>query len=118
MILNYIIILIVTAILQLVAPWWVIALVPFLVHIWRPTNFGLSFLAGFLAIATLWLGYGWYLHNASNGLMSNRIAEIFTMPNTGYLLAITALVGGLAGGFAGMAGFSLKNLFIKDSYFK
>ncbi len=114
MLVNYIIILIATAVLQFIAPWWTIALVPFAVHLWRPTSYGLSFLAGFFAITTLWLGYGWYLHDVSNGLMSNRIAEIFTLPNAYYLLAITALVGGITGGFAGMAGFSLKNLFIKD----
>ncbi len=115
MILNYFIILIAAALLQFVAPWWMIVVVPLVVHIWRPTSYGLSFLSGFMAIATTWLVYGWYQHDASAGMMTERIAQIFTLPNPFWLLAITVVVGGLVGGFAAMTGFSFKMLFIRSS---
>ncbi|HEV7379268.1 MAG TPA: hypothetical protein VGN64_05700 [Dyadobacter sp.] len=103
---NLIIIILVAGICQYFGPWWTAALVPFLALVWRPTaTSGKAFLTGFFAIAMLWLGYGFYLHTSSEGAMSNRIAQIFSLPNGLLLLAVTTLVGGLVGGFAGLSGY-------------
>lgn len=106
---NLLIIIILAAILQYVAPWWTAALVPFLVLLWRPsqTSFG-AFLTGFAAIGLLWLVYGLYLHSSSEGALSNQIATIFSLPNGILLLLITVVVGGLVGGFASLTGFFLR----------
>lgn len=101
---NFLIIIFITAILQYFTPWWSVALVPFLVMAWRPTTSIKSFFTGFSAIAILWLGYGLYLHTISEGAMSNRIAQIFSLPNGLLLLLITMILGGLVGGASGMAG--------------
>ncbi|CAG5009392.1 hypothetical protein DYBT9275_04486 [Dyadobacter sp. CECT 9275] len=111
---NFLIIIITTAVLQIFAPWWVIGLIPFLVHFWRPTSYSNTFLSSFGAIAMVWLAYGLYLHINSGGAMSDRIAQIFSLPNGLLMLAVSTLVGGLAGGFAGMAGFSVRSLFLKN----
>jgi hypothetical protein len=108
---NFIIIFILTAVSQLFAPWWMVALVPFLINAWRPATSGRAFLISFAAIAVLWFSYGLYLHVNSEGAMSDRIAEIFSLPNGILLLVVTTIVGGLVGGFAGMAGFFLQQLF-------
>ncbi len=108
---NFLIIFITTAVFQIFAPWWTIALIPFLVNIWRPTTPMHSFLVSFAAIATLWFGYGLYLHVNSEGSMSNRIAEIFSLPNGILLLVVTTLVGGLVGGLSGLSGFFVNQLF-------
>ena len=101
---DFLLIVIITAILQFFTPWWTIALVPFIVAAWRPKSSWKSFGISFLAIAILWFAYGLYLHIVSKGAMSNRIAEIFSLPNGILLLIVTAIVGGLVGGFAGLAG--------------
>ena len=101
---NFLLTLIVTAVLQFFTPWWTIALVPFVVAVWRPENSLKSFAIGFTAIAILWFAYGLYLHMVSEGTMSNRIAEIFSLPGGILLLVVTAIVGGLLGGFASLAG--------------
>lgn len=101
---NFILIFIVTAILQFFTPWWSIALIPFLIAAWRPTTALKSFAAGFLAIALLWFLYGLYLHINTQGVISNKIAEIFSLPNGMLLLIVTTLVGGLVGGLAGLSG--------------
>jgi len=101
---NFLLILIVTALLQLFTPWWTIALVPFLVMIWRPSTSAFAFMTGFLAIALLWFCYGLYLHITTDGIMSNRIAEIFSLPNGILLLVVTTIVGGVVGGMSGLSG--------------
>lgn len=99
---NFILILLLSAISQFFAPWWVIAVVPFVISFWRPSSD--SFWIGFLAIALLWLSYGFYLHFISGGAMSDRIAEIFSLQKGILLLIVTAIVGGLVGGMAGLSG--------------
>lgn len=101
---NFVIIFIVTAILQFFTPWWTVALIPFVIAAWRPTTSFKSFATGFLAIALLWFLYGLYLHISSQGSMSNKIAEIFSLPNGILLLIVTAFVGGLVGGLSGLSG--------------
>ncbi|REA60386.1 hypothetical protein DSL64_14845 [Dyadobacter luteus] len=102
---NLIIIIIVAAICQYFGPWWTAALIPFITLAWQPTATSFkAFATGFVAIAILWFGYGLYLHTSSEGAMSNRIAQIFSLPNGFLLLAVTTLVGGLVGGFAGLSG--------------
>jgi hypothetical protein len=105
---NFLIIFIVTAILQFFTPWWSIALIPFIIAAWRPTTSRNSFLSGFLAIALLWCVYGLYLHITTQGAMSNKIAEIFSLPNGILLLIVTTLIGGLVGGLAGLSGYFIR----------
>ena len=107
---NFIIIFILTAIFQVFAPWWIIALIPFLIISWRPASALTSFLTSFAAIAVLWFSYGLYLHVNSEGSISNRIAEIFSLPNGMILLVVTTLIGGLVGGMAGLSGFFVRQL--------
>ena len=101
---NFLLIFVVTAVVQFFTPWWTIALVPFLIALLRPDTGVKSFVISFAAIALLWFFYGFYLHINSEGAMSNRIAEIFTLPGGLALLAVTTVIGGLVGGFAGLAG--------------
>lgn len=47
--------------------------------------------------------------------MSNRIAELFFLPNGAVLLTIVSLVSGIVAGFAGMAGYYVRQLFVKET---
>jgi hypothetical protein len=113
---NFILIFITTAVLQLIAPWWVVALTPFLINAWRPSSPGYAFFVSFGAIAMLWLSYGLYLHVNTAGSMSNRIAEIFSLPGGWMLLLITSIIGGLVGGIAGLSGFYVQQVFQVKPY--
>lgn len=108
---NFILIFIVTAVLQFFTPWWTIALVPFLITLWLPASLVRSFSVSFTAIALLWFIYGLYLHINSEGAMSNRIAEIFSLPNGILLLIVTTVVGGLIAGFSGLSGSLVRQTF-------
>ena len=112
---NYLIILVATALLQLFLPWWVIVLVPFAVCAWRSHHPGKAYAVSLAAVATVWLTYATFLHNSTQGNMSNRIAELFFLPNGAVLLTIVSLVSGVVAGFAGMAGYYVRQLFVKDT---
>ncbi|MCE7068824.1 hypothetical protein LZG74_00830 [Dyadobacter sp. CY327] len=109
---NFLIILLATALLQIFAPWWVIAIVPFLVFLVRQTNAANAFWTGFAATGLLWMAYGFYLNFISDGAMSDRIAGIFSLPNGILLLLVSALLGGLTGGLAGLSGQLVRRMFI------
>lgn len=107
---NFLLILLISAVFQFFAPWWVIAIVPFVISLWRPTSSPDSFWIGFLAIALLWLGYGFYLHFVSGGAMSDRIAEIFSLKKGILLLIVSSIVGGLVGGMSGLSGYLTRKM--------
>ncbi|WP_031529026.1 hypothetical protein [Dyadobacter crusticola] len=112
---NFLFILIVTAILQFFAPWWVVAIVPFAVHLWWPTAAFKSFWISFLAICVLWVGYGYYFHLISNGAISDRIAQIFFLPDGLLLLLVSGVIGGLVGGFGGLSGSLIRDIFVRNT---
>ncbi len=111
--LNYLIILVGTAVLQLFMPWWVIVLVPFVVYLIRPETPLLAYAVSLAAVSTVWLTYATFLHNSTQGSMSNRIAEIFYLPNATILLTAVTLLSGFVAGFAGSAGALVRQLFVK-----
>lgn len=110
---NFLIILIVTALAQLVVPWWVIAVVPFLVFLWKPVSASQGFSVSFAAVGLVWLLYGGWQHTRSEGSMSNRIAELFSLPNGLSLLIVVALVGGSVAGLSGLSGYYFGQIFNK-----
>lgn len=112
---NFVLIFVITAIFQFFTPWWTVALVPFIIYFWRPSDSFKSFLISFVAVTLLWFIYGLYLHISSKGFISNRIAEIFSLPNGILLLVVTIIIGGLAGGFAGLAGSITRQTFGSQS---
>ncbi|NIJ55945.1 hypothetical protein [Dyadobacter arcticus] len=110
---NFLIIIILSAALQPFTPWWVIAIIPFAVLFWRSTRSSQAFWAGFGGVALPWLAYGYYLRFISESTLSDRVAGIFFLPNGILLLLVTALIGGLVGGIAGLSGFWTRQLFRK-----
>jgi hypothetical protein len=96
---------ILASLLELVLPWWSIAIAAFLGG-WVFKS-GLNFVAGFLAIALLWLITAITIDISSASDLAARVSQIF-MINTPILFAVTSVLGGLVGGFAAMAGASLR----------
>lgn len=90
-------------------PWWSIALIAFLVALLIPQHIGLGFLSGFIAIFLLWAALAWWADIKNQSLLSQKMATLFPLGGSSVLLIlVTALVGALVGGFAAMAGSSLR----------
>lgn len=89
-------------------PWWSIALVAFLVALLMRQRIGAGFLAGFLGIFLLWGGLALWVDIRNQGILSHKIAQLLPLGGSSVLLVlVTALVGGLVGAFAALAGSAL-----------
>jgi hypothetical protein len=106
-------ILIVAFLFELFLPWWSIAIAAFIGGFVFDTrsNFG----AGFLAVAILWTLKALVIEMATDATLTDRVAGIFSISKP-VLFVITALLGGLVGGFASMAGSALNKKKKKGYY--
>lgn len=90
-------------------PWWSIALVAFLVALLIKQNIGRAYLSGFVGVFLLWGVLATIIHIRNNGLLSQKIAQLFKLNGNAFLLILlTALIGGVVAGFAAMSGSSLR----------
>ncbi|WP_064198269.1 MULTISPECIES: hypothetical protein [Emticicia] len=115
---NYIIILIVSAIAQYFLPWWVIAPISFAIGAWKSkTAFG-AYIAAAGAMATLWVGYAFFLNSNNEGIMLQKIAGLFSesikflknLPETPTFFIITAIIGSQVAGLSAIAGYHFRQL--------
>lgn len=92
-------------------PWWSIALAAFLVALLIQQAIGAGFLSGFLGIFLLWGLLSFWIDLKNESILSHKVAQVFPLGGSSLLLIlVTALVGALVGGFAAMAGSSLRPL--------
>jgi len=95
--------------LQNVFGWWSVILAAFLINFIIYSPGPSSFLSGFLGIGLLWLGTALITDIRTDSILADRVAAIFSLPNSMLLILITAVVGGLAGGIGGLTGSTLRN---------
>src|SRR4051794_29015080 len=92
-------------------PWWVIAVVAFIVAALIPQKPVLSFLTGFIALFLLWGLLAWSISNANNYLLPHKVSLlVLKVDNPLELIALTALLGAFVAGFAALAGSYLRKL--------
>jgi hypothetical protein len=92
-------------------PWWSIAIVAFFVAILVQQSIARSFLSGFLSIFILWSILALWIDVKNNSILSQKIANLFSLSSPFLLIIVTALIGALVSGFAAM---SASSLFIKN----
>ena len=115
---NYIIILIVSAVAQYFLPWWVIAPISFGVAAWKPNTALGAYTSAAAAITTLWVGYATFLNMSNEGIMIQKIAGLFSenlkflknLPVTPTFFAIMAIIGSQVAGLSAVAGHHFKAL--------
>ncbi len=103
-ILFFLLMIILGAGLQLVLPWWSIALLGAVLGYFfqlRPVN---GFLYGFLAAATLWGLWSGWLSMANDNILAGRLATLFGGLPPLAMALITAVFGGLLGGLGALTG--------------
>jgi hypothetical protein len=98
-------IIILSAILGGILPWWIIAPVAFLICYLFKLKWYNGFLAGFVALFILWAGVAFFIDHSNEHILSNKISILFFKSVKPFaLIAMTGLIGGLVAGFAGMTG--------------
>jgi hypothetical protein len=111
---QIIVITILASLLELFLPWWSIAIAAFTGGLFFRTN--ANFFAGFFSIALLWAMTAFIIDISASAPLTERVAQIFSIPKP-LLFVITAIIGGLVGGFAAMAGSALRNDKRKMKYY-
>lgn len=96
--------------LQLFLPWWVVVMVCFAAGTFTGGSGSQNFFAGFFGVGGLWFGLAYYVDQKTDSMLTQRIAELFFLPNSFLLLLVTAAVGGLVGGFGALSGGLLNDL--------
>lgn len=94
----FLLLLIISFALQWVLPWWILAIVAFALAFWLANRAAGAFWAGFGGISAGWLVLSLFFHLRNDGLLTSRVATLFTLPQPWLLLVVTAVVGGLVGG--------------------
>ena len=90
-------------------PWWIIAVIAFLVAALIPQKPAKSFLSGFIALFLLWGALTLFISNSNNHLLAHKVSLlILKSDNPGMLIVVTALIGAVVGGFGSLAGSYLR----------
>ncbi|ALI99118.1 hypothetical protein [Rufibacter tibetensis] len=108
----FVLILLVSLLVQFFLPWWSIALICFALAFWKARYGGHAFLSGFLAIGATWLGAALFWHLVTDGVLSNRVAAMLTVNSPWILLAVTVLIGGIVGGVSALSGYLVRRLWV------
>ncbi len=113
----FLLVIITCLILQFFLPWWIVGVVAFLFASWVAKSGLQAFGSSFLALFILWVLMGLIHSVPNNHLLANRVGQMFMLPeqnfNWAILLLGTGLIGGLAAGFSGLAGFYCRQIFNK-----
>jgi CDP-diglyceride synthetase len=96
-----------------VLPWWVACILAFGASIIMGRTSTQVFWAGFAGIALAWIALALLKSFPNNHILAMRVAKTFHLPHWLVLLAVTALIGGLAGGFSALSGLMVKRVFEK-----
>lgn len=92
--------------LQFFLPWWTLAIGAFIVaFIFDDKSFP-AFAAGFLGVALLWLGMSAYINLVTDSVLTVKLNQLLPINS----LVITALIGGLVGGFGALTGSLFRKL--------
>jgi len=95
---------ILSAVAELLLPWWSVAIVCFIVAVFARQGGARAFLMGFLGIGLLWLVEALVRDIPNHHILSTRMAAIFKLPSYGLFIVVTIVIGGLVGGLAAWSG--------------
>lgn len=102
--LSILIISVLAAVATWFLPWWMIAVVPFVVAIFFQLRPGKAFLISALAIILFWLVVILIRDIPNDHILSSRMAKLFSLPGYGLFIVVNLIVGALVGGLGGWAG--------------
>ncbi|TVQ67433.1 MAG: hypothetical protein EA360_02245 [Balneolaceae bacterium] len=95
-------------VLSLFLPWWSVLFPALLFGAWLTRGSISAFLSGFFAAGLAWFLQALYIHLASGGILTGRIAEMTGLGAAWAILLITFMIAALPGGFAALTGFYFK----------
>jgi hypothetical protein len=100
----FILTMVITALCGLWLPWFAFTLPVIGLFYLIQTRPLASFLTGFLAVFLLYTIYAWWLDQANEAILSQRIGALFSGLSGMGLALISGVTGGLLGGFSALTG--------------
>lgn len=91
-------------------PFWSLAIVAFVMSLIVRTSTWLGFLAGFIAIFILWTTHAVVIDQATQALLTTRVATVFSVSNP-VLILLTGIIGGIVSGLGAASGSAFTNMF-------
>jgi len=95
-------------------PWWMVAVIAFLVALIIGGKSGKSFLSGFGAIFIAWTILALMKSIPNDNILAGRVVQLFPLPNNWtWVLVVTAVVGGIVGGMSALSGALIRRALAK-----
>lgn len=94
-------------------PWYSVAFASFIIAYLINIRGFASFIAGALGVGLLWLTYAWIIDYNTQSILSEKMADLFSLSDSIYLLILTLLTGFFVGGLSAWSGHSFRNAFAK-----
>jgi hypothetical protein len=102
---NFAITLIIAVILSQFLPWWHVMVAGFVSALFFGLKNAAAFFIPFLAIFLFWIMYAFWLSNANDFILAEKIAVLLPLSGSWpLLLLVTGLIGGIAAGVAALLG--------------
>ena len=102
---NFTMTLIIAIILSQFLPWWHVMVAGFVSALFFSLKRIAVFFIPFLAIFSFWVSYAFWLSNANDFILAQKIAVLLPLGGSWLaLLVVTGLVGGLAAGVSALLG--------------
>lgn len=95
---------------HLFLPWWIIALICFLIGLSFIDSAWQAFFIGFSMVFLLWFITAAVKSYQNDFILINRMAELLPIHNTWVIMIITGLIGGLVGGLSTLTGYFLQSI--------
>ena len=96
-------------------PWWGIVVAGAVVSFLIPTSSFSAFVSGFIGVGLLWLVLSWQIEIESKGILTEKVARIFTLDDPILLVLAAGIIGALCGGFGSLTGNSFRQIFLKKN---
>ena len=94
------------------SPWWIIAVVAFIIGAAIPQNTFLAFLSGSIAIFFLWGLQAYFIDSNNDHILASKVAGLLIHRNSSILIVlITAILGAGVSGFAAVSGSLFRKIF-------
>ncbi len=93
--------------------WWGAVIVAAFISLLIPTSSFSAFVSGFIGAGIVWIVMAWKIDIESQGVLTNKVAQLFTVDDPIYLVIAAGLIGALAGGLGSLSGNSFRQIFIK-----
>ncbi|WP_224998431.1 hypothetical protein [Cesiribacter sp. SM1] len=89
-------------------PWWSALVCAAVISALIPTTSLRAFMSGFTAVGLLWLVCALIFSAQTDFVLSSRVASLFGVNSSAFIIFLTTLIGGIAGGMGALCGNQLR----------